>query len=389
MPRRRIRRVAILVETSRAYGRGLLDGVARYNRERGNWLTYFVPQGLGDSPPAWLSEWKGDGILARIENRRAARVIGAAGVPVVNLRGTMSGLPFPFIGADNRAVARLGAEHLLGRGFRQFGFVGFRPGYHPGFDRRAALFKAFIEQAGYRCDLYRPPTSQAPLSWDLEEEAIASWLREIPKPVGIMSCNDDRGLQVLDACRRVEAAVPDEVAVLGVDNDEFLCGLAIPPLTSIDINSRETGYRAAALLDRMMSGRSPPRRPRETEPAGVITRRSTDVLATGDQKVVQAVQFIREHACGPLKLDVLLAGIGLSRSALESRMRDVLGRTIQQEIRHVRLTRVHELLVTTDMPIKEIAWETGFKNVQYMTRVFKNETGTTPAVFRKEKRWIR
>ena len=106
MPRKRTHHVAILIETSRAYGRGLLDGVARYNRERGNWLTYFVPQGLGDPAPTWLSGWEGDGILARIENRRMARIIEAAGVPVVNLRGTMPNLSFPFIGADNRAVAR-------------------------------------------------------------------------------------------------------------------------------------------------------------------------------------------------------------------------------------------------------------------------------------------
>ena len=251
----------------------------------------------------------------------------------------------------------------------------------------AEHFKAFVEHAGCRCDLFRPLARPTAMPWELEQEAIAAWLRELPKPVGIMSCNDDLGLLVLDACRRIEATVPDEVAVLGVDNDYHLCSLAIPPMTSIDVNSRETGYRAAALLDRLMSGRSPPRRVRETKPAGIFTRRSTDVLATGDQHVVRAVQFIREHAHGPLRVNDLLVSIGLSRSALESRMREVVGRTIQQEIRHVRLNRVRELLSATDLPIKQIAYETGFKNVQYLTRVFKKETGTTPAVFRKETRW--
>jgi len=196
-----IHHVAILIETSRAYGRGLLRGIARYNREHGQWSTYFQPQGLGDPAPPWLATWHGDGIIARIDNRPLAQAVIRSRVPVVNLRGTLGDLPFPFIGSDNEAVARLAAEHLLERGFRHFGFCGFARGYHAGFDCRGDCFQRFIEQAGCVCQVLQDPPREGPRSWEREQGSLARWIASLTKPVGIMTANDDRGLQVLDACR--------------------------------------------------------------------------------------------------------------------------------------------------------------------------------------------
>ena len=379
-----MRHVAILIETSRAYGRGLLRGIARYNREHGRWSTYFQPQGLGDPPPPWLAKWQGDGIIARIDNLPLARAVTRSRAPVVNLRGTLGDLTFPFIGSDNEAIARLGAEHLLERGFRHFGFCGFARGYHPGLDRRGDCFQQLIEQAGYACQVLQDPPRKRPRSWEQEQDWLARWIAQLPKPVGIMTANDDRGLQVLDACRRAGAAVPDQVAVLGVDNDEFLCGLSLPPLSSIDINSEETGYQAAALLDRMMDGKRPPKRLAEIAPAGVIVRLSTDVLATDDADVIRAVQFIRKHACRPIRAAEVFDHLSVSRSSLEPRFGNVLGRTIHQEIQRVRIERAKTLLAGTDLPIKYVAQQAGFKTVQYLTRAFHRVTGDTPAAFRRQ-----
>jgi LacI family transcriptional regulator len=380
-----MRHVAILIETSRAYGRGLLRGIVRYQRERAEWSTYFQPQGLGDPPPPWLANWRGDGILARIDNQALAQAVSRSRLPVVNLRGTMPDLPFPFIGSDNEAIARLGAEHLLERGFRHFGFCALACGYHPGLDRRGDCFRRFIEQAGHECQVLQDPPRKRARSWEQEQEWLAGWIAGLPKPVGIMTANDDRGLQVLDACRRVGAAVPDQVAVLGVDNDEYLCGLSLPPLSSIDINSEETGYQAAALLDRLMDGRPAPQRLPEIAPAGVIVRRSTDVLATDDSEVIRAVQFIREHACRPIRAADVFDELNISRSCLEPRFRHVLGRTIHQEIDRVRIERAKTLLAETDLPIKSVAQQAGFQTVQYLTRAFRRLTGDTPAAFRRRR----
>jgi LacI family transcriptional regulator len=379
-----LRHVAILIETSRAYGRGLLRGIARYNRERGRWSTYFQPQGLGDPAPAWLATWSGDGILARIDNRRLARAVKKTNVPVVNLRGTIADLPFPFIGSDNRSVARLAADHLLERGFRHFAFCGFRRGFHPKIDGRGDCFQEFIASVGCTFHTLRD-TSRKRRSWEQEQAWIARWIASLPKPVGVLAANDDRGLQVLDACRRSEIDVPDQVAVLGVDNDEYLCSLALPPLSSIDMNSEETGYRAAALLDKLMTGRRPPKRLPEIRPAGVIVRRSTDVLATEDRDVIRAVRFIRDHACRPLRVADVTDHVSVSRSSLEPRVRSVLGRTVHQEIRKVQIDTAKALLADTDLPIKQVAQRSGFKNVQYLTRVFSATVAKTPADFRRSR----
>jgi len=380
-----VRHVAILIETSRAYGRGLIRGISRYNTERGQWSTYFQPQGLGDPPPPWLAKWRGNGIIARIEDRRLAKAAAQSRRPVVNLRGTLSDVVFPFIGSDNEAIARMGADHLLERGFQHFAFFGLSRGYHPGLDRRSDCFHRFIEKAGYPCEVLHPPLRKRAPSWEQDQEWLARWIARLPKPIAIMAANDDRGLQLLDACRRVGVVVPDEVAVLGVDNDEYLCGLSLPPLSSIDVDSETTGYQAAALLDRMMDGKRPPKRIAETVPAGVVTRRSTDVLATDDRDVIRAVRYIRENACRTIQVPDILEHVSMSRAALEPRFRSVLGRTLHQEVQRLRIERVKSLLAETDLPIKQIALQSGFKNVQYLTRVFSAAVGQTPAAFRKNR----
>jgi LacI family transcriptional regulator len=175
------------------------------------------------------------------------------------------------------------------------------------------------------------------------------------------------------------------VAVLGVDNDEYLCGLSIPMLSSIDINSEETGYQAAALLDRMMTGRKPPRRLPETKPRSVVSRQSTDILATDDQRVIQALDFIQQNAHQPISSRDVARFVGVSRAALGPRFKSVTRRTVNQEIRHVRLDLAKALLAQTDMPIKQIAVDAGFRAIQYMTRVFRAEIGQTPASFRRSR----
>ena len=378
-----MRHVAILIETSRAYGRGLLRGISRYNQEHGQWSTYFQPQGLGDPPPPWLASCRGDGIVARIDNAQLAQAVTRSQLPVVNLRGTLDGLTFPFIGSDNQAIGRLGAQHLLERGFRHFGFCGFARGYHSGLDRRGDCFGQSVKQAGYVCHVLQDLPRKRPRNWEQQQEWLARWIARLPKPVGIMTANDDRGLQVLDACRRAEANVPDQVAVLGADNDEYLCSLSLPSLSSIDVNSEETGYQAAALLDRMMNGKSPPKRLPQIAPTGVVVRRSTEVLATDDDDVIRAIQFIREHACRPINAAEVFEKLSVSRSSLEPRFRSALGGTIHQEILKVRIDRAKTLLGETDLPIKQIAQKTGFKTVQYLTRAFRRSTGDTPAAFRR------
>ncbi len=381
-----MKKVAILIETSRAYGRGLLRGISRFNQERRSWSTYFQPQGLGDAPPPWLQTWRGDGIIARIENQRLAKEVIAANVPTINLRGSLHDLQIPFIGSDNPKVAELGAEHLLERGYRHFGFCGFSREDLKGFHTRGESFKKLVEDAGFACEvLSTARTTKQTRSWGRDQRQLANWISALPKPVGIMTANDDLGFLVLDACRRANVRVPEDVGVVGVDNDEFLCDLSVPKLSSIRINSEETGYRAARLLDEWMQTGVQPEPGLGVPPKGLVVRQSSDVLATDDQAVIQAAGFIRDNACNAIDVGDVIQHVGISRTSLESRFKKVLRHTMHEEIRRVRIDRAKELLAETDLPIKWIAQESGFKSPQYLTRMFRDATNTTPANFRRDR----
>jgi LacI family transcriptional regulator len=386
----RRRQVALLIETSNAYARGLLQGVVRYIREHEPWSFYLMEQGRGDDPPMWLERWQGDGIIARIETPRIAQAVVRAGVPAVDVSAARLVPALPWVETDDEAIARLAAEHLLERGFRHFAFCG--DARFKWSEQREGFFCAALHTqaraAGRAADLGRTSVAcyraAAAATRDAAAQAtdLRQWVAALPKPVGIMAAYDIRGQQVLDACRGAGLAVPSEVAVIGVDNDELLCDLAAPPLTSVIPNAHRTGYEAAALLERMMRGKPVEPEGHLIAPLGIAARQSTDVLAVDDRNVAQAVQFIREHACEGINVSDVLRAVPLSRRVLEHRFQRLLGRTPREEILHVRLARVKQLLAETDLPLYLIAERTGFEHVEYLSVVFKRETQSTPSEFR-------
>ena len=382
----RHRQVAILIETSNAYARGLLQGVVHYIREHRPWSFHLMEQGRGDDPPPWLAGWKGDGIIARIETPRIARAVVRTGLPAVDLSAARLVPALPWVETDDEDIARLAAEHLLERGFKRFAFCG--DGRFNWSVWREKHFAARLKAAGHSCEVYRPAVGAGAGAMDVAAEAgnLARWLRELPKPVGILACYDIRGQQVLDACRGAGLAVPDEVAVIGVDNDALLCELASPPLSSVIPNAHRAGYEAAALLDRMMAGKRVAPTARLIAPLGIAERQSTDVLAVDDREVARAVQHIREHACEGINVSDVLRAVPLSRRVLEQRFQRLLGCTPREEILHVRLSRVKQLLGETDLPLYLVAERTGFEHVEYLSVVFKRETGRTPSAWRAEAR---
>ena len=379
----RRRQVALLIETSNAYARGLLQGIVHYIREHQPWSFHLMEQGRGDDPPAWLEAWKGDGIIARIETPRIASAVVRAGLPAVDVSAARLVPDLPWVETDDQQIAQLAAEHLLERGFKHFAFCGDARFNWSVW--RENHFCARIEAAGHCAHRYRPAEITArDVAADAAE--LRRWLLALPKPVGIVACYDIRGQQVLDACRGAGLTVPEDVAVIGVDNDALLCDLASPPLSSVIPNTHRTGYEAAALLDRLMAGKRVPPKPHLIAPLGVAARQSTDVLAVEDREIARAVQFIREHACAGINVGDLLRAVPLSRRVLEQRFQRLLGHTPREEILHVRLDRVKQLLAETDLPLYLIAERTGFEHVEYLSVVFKRETGRTTSAFRQAAR---
>ncbi len=374
-------RVALLVETSREYGRGLLRGIIRYQREHGPWSITFQPHGLDEPPPSWLDTWKGDGIIARINDTATARALMRLKVPLIDLRASVPGLNLPIVGIENRLVVRMAVEHFLGRGFRHFAFCGTPYGQHVYQDERSDRFRAELQERGYPCAVYPHPKSR--LGAERELRHLTRWLASLPRPCALMTCHDDRGQEVLDACLRAGFAVPDEIAVLGVDNDEFLCHLTTPPMSSIDVDSVQIGHEAAALLDRLMRGQKPPARPRFFPPRRIIERQSTSIIAVDDRHVAGMARRVRDGACTAMNVDEVLREVPLSRSAAYRRFRQQLGRSPKQEQMRLRIARARELLEDTDLSITEISQRIGYAEVKYFIHVFRQQTDTTPLKYRK------
>ena len=284
---------------------------------------------------------------------------------------------------DDVGLARRAAEHLLERGFRRFAYCGLED-VNWSLERERA-FVSITAQAGGACAVYHLPSlDRTDQSWEAEQERLARWIVGLPKPSGVMVCHDPRGQRVLEACRRAGVAVPEEVAVIGVDNDEPVCEVSDPPLSSVVPDFHGIGYQAARLLDRLMQGEAPPPGPVFLAPQGVAARQSTDVLAIDDRDVAEAVRFIRQHACESLGVDDVADHVSLSRSVLKRRFRKFLGRSVHDEIVRLRIKRAEDLLAQTDMPISLIAEKTGFHHQEYLGVVFKARTGRTPARFRRE-----
>jgi LacI family transcriptional regulator len=216
---------------------------------------------------------------------------------------------------------------------------------------------------------------------DAEVDAISVWLRGLPKPVAVFACYDNRGQQILEACVRGNLAVPEQVAVLGVDNDEVLCALTPPPLSSVMLNPHRVGWQAAALLGLMLKGETLRAEAHLIPPVDVVTRQSSDILAVADPKISSALRFIREYACKGIRVGDVLRHCPMARRALEMRFKKMIGRTPRQEILRVQLNRAKELLVGTALPLWEIAERTGFDQ-EHLSTVFKKQEGISPSEYR-------
>ncbi len=374
-------KVALLVETSNSYARDMLAGIEDYIRAHDLWSVYLAESGRGDAVPAWFARWQGDGIIARVENEKIAAALAAKRLPVVNLSFSRLIRTAPTFTTGNAGIGQIAAQHFVERGFEHFAYCG-RGEFVWSRDRGEAFERA-VSTAGFRCHIYSLPNGIA-TDLDSETDAIAAWLTSLPKPIALLACYDLRGQQVLDAARRAGLSVPEQIAVLGVDNDELLCALSPPPLSSIILNGRRTGWLGAETLARLMGGEKLAGDVHFIPPIGIATRQSTDTLAVADPQLARALRFIRERACDAIDVPDILRHAPMARRSLENRMRETIGRTPNEEILRVKLARARQLLATTRLSLGDVADRCGFRHSEYFSVVFKRETGVTPGGFRRE-----
>jgi LacI family transcriptional regulator len=385
-------RVALLIESSRSYGRQLLKGIAAYVRTHDAWTFFHEERALAGPINPRLKTWKPDGIIGRLMVNEVTRFVRRLDVPTVDLYHVdkESELPgIPGVTVDQESLIRLAIGHFLERGFKNFAYCGFRNLVFS--ELRARCFVQRLAERGFQTNVFTYPGLRSGRGLaEYEEHAMQfndrlfQWLHNLPKPVALFACNDWRARQILTICSESDIAVPDDVAVLGVDNDDVECELSNPPLSSIDPNVEQIGYQAAALLDRLMKGEvlSPVR---SVVPAlGIVTRRSTDVLVVDEPDAAEAIQFVRKHACEGVIPEDVAKHLCISQKTLCRWFKKNLGRSPTEEIIRVQVEHIQELLQTTNLTLEQIAPLSGFTHVESMQRIFKRMVGITPGKYRKQ-----
>ena len=424
--------MALVLPTEFAYARGVLRGIIAATRERNMyaggagigakrdsatrpWL-FRVYRGIyGHSSKylgKWFRDWDPHGIIGQIYDDRLVKVYRDTGKPVVELFESRQESEFPRVLPDDVATGAMAAKHFLERGFRHFAFfgvpwmlwsrereLGFRGEIERTFASRATA-KAGRMDAGHTFSSYGSPTTSATGQSSAEAFAASprkrtpgmnAWLASLPRPLALFAANDVWGFELVQAAREVGCHVPDDVAILGVDNEELLCEIAHPPLSSIRLGAEQIGAAAVMLLDQLMRGK-PTGSVTRVPPLEVVTRQSTDVLAVEDPDVAASLRHIREHAVEGLSVKELLDTVPVNRRTLERRFVNVLGHTPLEEIHRVRLERAKALL-QTDLPIYDVAVRAGFTTSEYLATSFRRATGMTPTEYRRRfaptSRWQR
>jgi len=375
-------RVALLMERLVGFNHDVMQGVRDFAGPEKHWVCHFI-----DPRPELLDlvqGWEPHGILAFLGDDRFGCQVASLNVPFVDVAAWVDRPGWPRVGLDDKAVGVMAAEHLLGLGLEHFAFLG---NTQLAFSSSRLLgFRSELEQAGYSLatfatDPARFPTTRRFTMGGLDGELV-SWLMALHKPVGIFADNDERALLASEGCRAAGIDIPEEVALLGVDNDPYLCGLGYPQLSSIATPARRLGFEAARRLETLMQGRSDLGNTL-LQPLGVVSRRSTDVLAFPDPDVSAAILFLRNHACSGVGVEDVASAVRIGRRTLERRFQRFVGRSVGEEIARTRLQNAKRIICTTDEPVKSVAAASGYRSIASFSTAFRKEFGVAPHTLRK------
>lgn len=380
----------LLLETSRAFPREIFRGVTRWSNLYGP-ATLVVSAGHVDQELPQLRSKRNVGIIARLPTPGVLDAVKRLGVPTVTIEPSLpeyeaikEELSISEILSDSEKIAALGVEHFVERQFRRVAFCGLPNRIWS--TKREQAFKRLAESVGLETYIYAYPEKQGNLSRQDERPFLTRWLRDLPKPIGVMACNDDRAAELLEIGTFEGIDVPDRVAVLGVDNDDLLCELTSPPLSSVTFDLGRAGFCAAALLWNLISGAASGYHRIDLPPTGIVTRRSTEVVAEDDPLVRRAVRYIRDNYQRQIGVADVARELDVSRRTLERRFIELLKRSVRGQIELFRFEQARNLILSTNDAIEEIARLAGFTHTKPMVRVFREHIGQTPSELRKQSR---
>ena len=376
-------RVILLLDAERGFSRGMLSGIARYSFLNGHWNFYRQPHGYLRSSRLTnireLRAWKPDAAICRIDQ---ADALAELNLPLVAYDANDYEGEIPCVVSDDLHAGRLAAEHLCDLGHRHFGFCGY--GGMRWSAARHEAFAEFLEEAGHKLYTYRSERKR-PLSWAKEEHLMRRWLESLPKPVGILAANDDRAATLVETCHALGYSIPEDVSVIGVDDDPYVCELLNPPLSSVRIVSEQAGYQVAALLAQLIDGSVQMEGQRVVARAtGVTERLSTSAIMVRNAHVRKAICFIRENSGRMIRVSDVVKASGRSHRDLNTQFHQETGCSISQYLTRVKISRICHLLADTELQILEVAKAVGYEDDRHFARYFKRSTGETPQAYRRK-----
>ncbi|ARN56954.1 DNA-binding transcriptional regulator [Sedimentisphaera salicampi] len=371
------KRIALLIETSTSYGRALIRGILQYANVAASWVFYNEPRGIADALPN-LSGENLDGIIMR-DTAENMKLLNYNLPTVVSIRYENKVEGVPNIVSDCEAIGKMAADFLMERNYSNFAYCGFED-MPWSVQRREAFIKNLPDYK--KISTYQDRSGS--LDYESKLQRLAEWLISLPKPAALMACNDVRGASIIEACKLAGVRIPQELSILGVNNDDMICEMVSPELSSISLNITKAGYEAARTLDRLIKTGQSPTDFITVEPERVISRASTDIKAIHDKDLAAALHFISQHSRENIQVSDVAEAVCVNRRSLERRFRRILNRSVYDEIKRVRTNLMKKMLTETDMPVAEIAYTMGFDDANHISRYFKLQTGISPLKFRKQ-----
>lgn len=387
-----MRKVFLSIEQDRGYGRNLISGITHYSKLYGPWNFYtgtpfyYRRSKKESSAMDVIRRWCPDGIIMR-EDSDIEKIM-TLGIPAVFITYTRMQIPgFVSLCGDHEVSGRLAAEHFLDRGFRHFAYCGVPDKYWS--IRRGESFKNRIEKAGFTVNIFPFSCSERKINWMKDQERLKRWLTGLAKPVGLMTCTDDRAQNVIEACKACNLHVPEDVAVVGVDNDELLCNLINPPLSSVALDAFQAGFKAAEILDRLMCGQVCRGQTIITAPAThVVIRQSSDIFAVEDKDVRTALKYISDNAKRAIQVYDVANACGLTTRTIQKKFKYHIGKSVSEEIDRARMELICKLLIESPKTISQIAYDIDFISENHFSRYFRRLMGMSPTAYRKRHKFF-
>jgi LacI family transcriptional regulator len=378
-------KIILLIDFAEEYSKSLLKGITTYSREFGPWIFCRMPlfhrETVGiDGILKWAQEWGANGIIGQLYNDKDIQKIVKAGIPVIAQDFKERFVDIPNITGAYHETGVLGADYFIKKGFKNFAFYGFKDIVWS--RERAEGYEERLARAGHAVHYFEHKKARSSELWYYKPSSLSRWLKSLPKPIALMTCDDNQGQHITEACRQAGIRIPEEVAVLGVDNDVMICDMSDPPLSSIALDVEKGGYDAAKLLHQMMKKEVPGYYDIVVKPTQVITRHSTDIYATNDDHIASSLKYIHQNIDKNLHVDEVVKQVPLSRRALEKRFLEITGYPIYKYISNLRIEKFSKKLLDTDMSVFEIALDMGLTDSKNLARQFKQAKGCKPSEYR-------